>query len=125
MYNLVKSSDVVGEKVKNHQGENLGDIKCLVLDKHEGKVIYVVLSFGGFLGMGDKYFAMPWDTLSYNIEKNCYIINVDEKKLENSPGFDKDNWPNMADQTWQQSITDFYRDIPRIKKNNEGSHTRL
>lgn len=105
---IVKSSDVIGVKVANSQNEDLGDIHEVMLDKHDGKTRYVVLSYGGFLGMGDKLFAMPWELFSYNEGDGCFIIDIDKEKLKNSPGFDKDNWPNMSDTSWSKEIHDYY-----------------
>ena len=88
---------VIGSKVVNAQNEDLGKIEDLVLDAGAGRIAYAVLSFGGFLGMGDKYFAIPWNAFHFNLKENRAVLNVDKKLLENAPGFDKDNWPNMAD----------------------------
>ena len=91
---------VIGSKVVNAKNEDLGKIEDLVLDAGAGRIAYAVLSFGGFLGMGDKYFAIPWNAFHFNLTENRAVLNVDKKLLENAPGFDKDNWPNMADSTW-------------------------
>lgn len=106
--NLVKADDVVGVDVENPQGEDLGKIEALVLDKMKGNVVYVVLSFGGFLGMGDKLFAMPWHIFSYNPQREKFVISVDKEKLKSSPGFDKDNWPDMTSNEWNSSINTYY-----------------
>ena len=106
--NVVNSNDVVGMKVKNIQGENLGKIEALILDELSGKMDYVVLSFGGFLGMGDKWFAMPWHVFTYDADQEKLVINIDQEKLKNSPGFDKDHWTDLNDTTYTQSIERFY-----------------
>jgi hypothetical protein len=69
-------------------------------------------SFGGFLGMGDKYFAIPWNAFHFNLKENRAVLNVDKKLLENAPGFDKDNWPNMVDSIWGTSIFKHYGYTP-------------
>jgi len=107
-YNLVRSKDVVGVSVKNAQGENLGKIEDVVLDKKTGQACYIVLSFGGLLGIGDKLFALPWETSTYDTNEECFILNIDKDKLKNAPGFSKNNWPNMADSDWNQSISKYY-----------------
>ena len=99
---------VIGSNVVNAQNEDLGKIEDLVLDAGAGRIAYAVLSFGGFLGMGDKFFAIPWNAFHFNLKENRAVLNVDKKKLENAPGFDKDNWPNMADSTWGTSIYKHY-----------------
>ncbi len=102
---IVKASEeVVGVSVENPQGDDLGEIKELMIDKHSGMVQFVVLDFGGFLGMGNKLFAMPWELFSYNNERNCFIIAVEKDKLEKMKGFDGEKWPNMADPTWSSNL---------------------
>ena len=95
---------VIGSKVVNVQNEDLGKIEDLVFDVGNGRIAYAVLSFGGFLGMGDKYFAIPWNAFRFNLTEKRAVLNVDKKLLENAPGFDKDNWPNLADPTWGSRI---------------------
>ena len=99
---------VIGSKVVNAHNEDLGKIEDLVIDAGAGRIAYAVLSFGGFLGMGDKYFAIPWNAFHFNLKENRAVLNVDKNKLENAPGFDKDNWPNMADSTWGANIYKHY-----------------
>ena len=103
---------VIGSNVVNKHNEELGKIEDLVLDAGAGRIAYAVLSFGGFLGMGDKYFAIPWNAFHFNLKENRAVLNVDKKLLENAPGFDKDNWPNMADLTWGTSIYKHYGYAP-------------
>ena len=91
---------MIGSKVVNAQNEDLGKIEDLVIDAGAGRIAYAVLSFGGFLGMGDKYFAIPWNAFRFNLAEKHAVLHLDKKQLENAPGFDKDNWPNMADSTW-------------------------
>ena len=70
---------------------------------------YAVLSFGGFLGMGKKLFAMPWRAFEFSNTENKLILNADKKKLEAAPGFDKDaKWPHFADRTWFEGIYKCY-----------------
>lgn len=105
---VVKSSEVIGVNVKNDQMEDLGEVNEIVLDKVEGITRYVVLDFNGLFGLANKFFALPWKALHYNKDKDCFIVNIDKEKLKNAPGFDKDNWPNMADASWQRQINTFY-----------------
>lgn len=106
---VVRTADVIGQKVIGHlDKENLGKIEEIVLDKLSGEVRYAVLSFGGFLGMGDDYYALPWKSLSYCNEHEAFEINVTKEKLKNAVGFNKDNWPNFADEAWIKSNNDFY-----------------
>ena len=103
---------VIGSNVVNKQNEDLGKIEDLVLDTGSGRIAYAVLSFGGFLGMGDKYFAIPWNAFHFNLSENRAVLNVEKKLLENAPGFNKDNWPNMADSVWGTSIYKHYGYTP-------------
>lgn len=105
---IISSDKIIGVEVRNLQDKNLGKIEALMLDKTNGKVAYVVLSFGGFLGMGDKLFALPWSLFAYNKERDCFQIPVDEEKLKMSPGFDKDHWPDMSNIEWGNSINKYY-----------------
>ena len=107
-YNIVNANDVIDTEVRNSQDEKLGKVEAVMLDKISGKVAYVVLSYGGFLGMGDKLFALPWGMFSYDREEGCFKIPLDKEKLKNSPGFDKDHWPDMSSSTWMTSINDYY-----------------
>jgi len=122
---VVRSEDVVGTTVRNLKGEDLGDVEAVMLDKVQGCVSYVVLSFGGFLGMGDKLFAMPWDIFTYDSSQDCFVIDVDKTKLEHSPGFDKDHWPDMSSNQWSQNIHDYYGTQPRIHNANLKPGQRL
>lgn len=105
---LIASDKVDGAAVYNRQGEKLGSIYTLMIDKISGKVVYAVMSFGGFLGVGGKLFAVPWEALTLDTENKRFILNIDKEQLENAPGFDKDHWPNMADPTWAEAIYSYY-----------------
>jgi len=109
MYGVVSASKIIGEAVVNHQDESLGKIHELVIDAKEGRLAYAVLSFGGFIGMGNKLFAVPWTAFEFSNTENKLILNVDKKKLEAAPGFDKDaKWPDFADRTWGGDIYRYY-----------------
>ena len=105
---LMGADTLIGEDVYNQKDEDLGDIKEIMLDMNNGKIAYAVLSFGGFLGMADKLFAVPWNALTLDTENKRFILNVDKERLESAPGFDKDAWPDMADPTWQNTIHSYY-----------------
>jgi hypothetical protein len=106
---VVKAKDeIIDVEVKNPADESLGKICEVMLDKVGGKVAYVVLESGSFLGIGGKLFALPWHSISYDPSKECFILNVDKEKLKSAPGFDKNNWPDMADRAWGTSISQYY-----------------
>jgi sporulation protein YlmC with PRC-barrel domain len=105
---IMGADTLIGNDVVNHIDENLGDIKEIMLHMRTGKVAYAVLSFGGFMGMGDKLFAVPWKALTLDTVNKRFVLNVDKERLEAAPGFDKDHWPNMNDPSWQAQVNDFY-----------------
>ncbi|MGA7180704.1 MAG: PRC-barrel domain-containing protein [Thiobacillaceae bacterium] len=109
---LMGADTLIGNDVYNHKGEDLGDIKEIMLDMRTGKVGYAVLSFGGFLGMGEKLFAVPWNALTLDTENKRFVLNVEKDRLNNAPGFDKDKWPNMADESWEKEIHSYYGTKP-------------
>jgi hypothetical protein len=102
------SDDVNGKDVINQADEDLGKIIEVMIDKISGKVAYVVLESGSFLGMGGKLFAIPWHSLNYNPDKECFVLDINKEQLKEAPGFDKDHWPNMADKQWGTSISEYY-----------------
>ena len=109
MYGVVLASKIIGETVYNRQYEDLGKIHELVIDAKEGRLAYAVLSFGGFMGMGNKLFAMPWKAFEFAKTENKLILNVDKEKLKAAPGFDQDaKWPDFADRTWGNTIYKYY-----------------
>jgi sporulation protein YlmC with PRC-barrel domain len=105
---LMGAGALIGEDVYNHKDEDLGDIEEIMLDMNSGKVAYAVLSFGGLLGVGEKLFAVPWSALKLDTENKRFILAVDKERLDIAPGFDKDNWPDMGDLNWQNTIHSFY-----------------
>jgi hypothetical protein len=109
MYGVVLASRILGEAVVNRQQEDLGKIHELVLDAQEGRLAYAVLSFGGFMGMGNKLFALPWRAFEFSKTEEKLILNVDKEKLKDAPGFDQDTpWPDFADRVWGNSIDAYY-----------------
>jgi sporulation protein YlmC with PRC-barrel domain len=109
---VLSANTLEGDKVRNETGEDLGRVDEIMIDIPSGKVAYAVLSFGGFLGMGDKLFAVPWNALRVDEDQRCFIIDVDKRTLETAPGFDKDDWPDMADPTWGADIFKHYGATP-------------
>ena len=115
-YGTVPVSKIIGETVINRQNEDLGKIHELVIDAREGRVVYAVLTFGGFMGMGNKLFAMPWKAFDFATNETKLVLNVDKDKLKAAPGFDKDaKWPDFADRTWGGTIHDYYGYAPYWK----------
>ena len=105
---LMGADTLIGEDVYNRQDEDLGDIKEIMLDMRGGQVAYAVLSFGGWLGMGDKLFAVPWQALQLDTDNKRFLLDVSKDHLKNAPGFDKDNWPDMASAEFTTQLHEFY-----------------
>lgn len=109
---LMGADTLIGNDVYNQKGEDLGDIKEIMLDMRSGRVAYAVLSFGGFLGMGEKFFAVPWNALTLDTKNKRFVLKVEKDRLKQAPGFDKNKWPNMADQAWAEEIYSYYGTTP-------------
>jgi len=107
---IYRSSAVVGMTVKNMAGETVGSIDDLVLDAKTGKIRYVALSVGGFLGIGNRLFAIPWSSLDLKQEGHSshFVLDVDKEKLKNAPGFDKNNWPDLADPRFGADVDRYF-----------------
>ncbi|HXC40946.1 MAG TPA: PRC-barrel domain-containing protein [Burkholderiales bacterium] len=105
---IMAADTLEGNDVRNPADEDLGTIEHIMLDVPNGRIAYAVLSFGGFLRMGEKLFAVPWRALTLDTDKHCFVLNASKELLEKAPGFDKDHWPSMADETWAASIHDYY-----------------
>ncbi|MBP8827257.1 MAG: PRC-barrel domain-containing protein, partial [Nitrospira sp.] len=105
---LLAASTIEGTPVQNQAGEDLGEINELMIDLEKGRIAYAVLSFGGFLGLGDKLFALPWEALTMSAGGDFFILNVSRERLEQAEGFDKDRWPDMADTAWGERLHTYY-----------------
>jgi sporulation protein YlmC with PRC-barrel domain len=105
---LMGADTLIGNGVYNSTNDKLGDIKELMIDMASGQVAYAVLAFGGFLGMGDKLFAVPWKALTLDTKNQRFTLNITKDALKNAPGLDKDHWPSMADSTWATGVHKFY-----------------
>ncbi len=87
----IPASKVSGTDVYNTVGEHIGQVQDIVLDKMSNNVMFAVLGFGGFLGIGEKYHAMPWSMLDYDKEKGGYIVSLDKESLKNAPAYELDD----------------------------------
>ena len=88
---LIASDKVNGTNVYNLAGEKLGSVDDIMIDKVSGRAIYAVMSFGGFLGMGEKYHPLPWAKLKYDTQKGGYVVNLDRKLLQGAPNYDRNS----------------------------------
>lgn len=113
---LMGADTLIGNDVYNLDDEDLGDIKEIMLDVASGNVEYAVLSFGSFLGMGEKLFAVPWSALKLDTANKRFLLDVSKERLKNAPGFDKDDWPDLADQTLANDIHAYYGTRPHTTR---------
>jgi sporulation protein YlmC with PRC-barrel domain len=107
---VLQATTILGTKILNRAGEQLGSLKELVIDLEDGRIAYAVLSFGGILGKGDKLFAIPWEALILNPKDRTFILDVKKEVLKQAPGFDKDHWPDNAqyEAGWLSAIYEYY-----------------
>lgn len=105
---VMSCSTLTGDEVRNAAGEDLGNLEDIMIDVPSGRISYAVLSFGGFLGIGEKLFAVPWQALRLDEDSKCFILDVSKDRLKDAPGFDKNNWPDMAQPEFSRSIHDYY-----------------
>src|SRR6478735_1698359 len=87
---LIAAEKVNGTNVYNPAGDKLGSVEDIMIDKVSGKAIYAVMSFGGFLGIGDKHHPLPWSSLKYDTQKEGYVVNLDKRTLEGAPSYEVD-----------------------------------
>jgi sporulation protein YlmC with PRC-barrel domain len=105
---VMAADTLQGDKVMNRRGDDLGTIEDIMIDVQRGRVAYAVMSCGGFLGLGDKLFAIPWSALTLDANRHCFVLDADKERFQKAPGFDKDHWPSMADNSWATQVHDFY-----------------
>jgi sporulation protein YlmC with PRC-barrel domain len=105
---LIASNKVEGTAVYNRQGERLGSVYNFMVNKRSGQVAYAVLSFGGFLGIGDSYYPLPWKTLTYDTGKGGYVVDLDKDKLQNAPSYTASESPDWTNPAYGRGIDDYY-----------------
>ena len=105
---LIASDKVQGTNVYNTAGDNLGSIHDLMIDKLSGKVAYAIMSFGGFLGIGNQYHPLPWSVLKYDTAMEGYVVHLDKSQLERAPAYDVGTEPAWGDREYETRIHDYY-----------------
>jgi len=105
---LISADKVEGTSVYNPEGEKLGSIEGVMIDKQTGKVAYAVMSFGGFLGIGEKYHPLPWSVLKYETDRGGYVVNLDKRTLEGAPMYGERDTVNWEDEAWGRKVHDYY-----------------
>lgn len=105
----LSSSSITGNSVRNAKGDDLGSIEDLMIDVQTGQTSYAVLSFGGFMGVGDKLFAVPLQAMRLDAKNKSFVLDASKESLENAPGFDKGHWPDASDSKWQAEVREYYK----------------
>ena len=105
---LISSEKVEGTAVYNAKGEKLGSIHHLMIDKFTGHVEYAVMSFGGFLGIGEKYYPVPWRKLTYDTRLGGYCVDLDRTRLEEAPGYTMSNQPDWSNRAYRTRIDEYW-----------------
>jgi hypothetical protein len=105
---LISSDKVVGTTVYNRRGETLGTVYNFMLDKYSGQVAYAVMSFGGFLGIGEGYHPLPWRLLTYDPAQGGYVVDLDRRRLEAAPSYTSSSVPNWSDRSYGHRVDDYY-----------------
>lgn len=109
---LMTAGTLTGDKVVNRQDETLGSIDEIMLDVTLGRIAYAVMAAGGFMGLGEKLFAIPWNALTLDTDRKCFVLDASRETFRNAPGFDKDHWPDEADAAWHQAVHEHYGSRP-------------
>ncbi len=106
---LIASDKFEGTAVYNRRGERLGSVYNFMVDKHSGHVEYAVLSFGGFLGIGDSYYPLPWKALTYDTSQGGYVVDLDEDRLQGAPSYTASEAESYwSDRGRSRGIDDYY-----------------
>ena len=105
---LIGSDKVEGTTVNDRSGNKLGTVERVMIDKHTGKVAYAVMSFGGFLGIGERYHPLPWAVLDFDPRQNAYVVDLDKRKLEGAPTLEREDRRDLADEAYGREVHDYY-----------------
>lgn len=105
---LIAASKVNGTTVYNPAGDKLGSIYDVMLDKISGHAEYAIMSFGGFLGIGDSYHPLPWNALKYDVGMGGYVVNLTREQLEGAPSYTASERVVWDDDVWPRRVRDYY-----------------
>lgn len=113
--NIVRASEVIGKNIIGVDKEKLGVIYELVLDKYSGKIRYVVLVYGGFMGIGSEFYAVPWSSLTYCTFDETFKVGFSKVNIKGAAGFTKETWPDFSDPEWGKLTNEFYNHFTHSK----------
>ncbi len=102
------STSIVGDKVQNYEGQDLGTIENLMININDGHIEYAVIEFGSVLGMGGKLFAVPFTALTLDPTRQLFMLNKDKEYLKECPGFDKNHWPDTNDHSYYTDVNTYW-----------------
>jgi PRC-barrel domain len=105
---LIAAKQVEGTPVFSRSGDELGTIDDVVIEKQSGQVAYAILSFGGFLGIGEHFHPLPWSALAYDPVKEAYVVDIDAETLKSAPSFSPGEAVPWNDPAWNQRLLDYY-----------------
>jgi len=105
---LIAADQVEGTSVYNPSGESLGSVEDVLIDKHSGKIAYAVVGFGGFLGIGDRHYPLPWEKLKYDTSMGGFVVDIDRRTLEGAPSYTSDETVGWEDPAWGRRVYDYY-----------------
>jgi sporulation protein YlmC with PRC-barrel domain len=105
---LLRSGTLFGYQVKSPQGEDLGKIEEIMIDMEAKRIAYAIVSFGGFLSLGDKWVPVPWEALTFRPDEKLLILQIEKEKLQKAPNFDKATLPELANRQWGAVIHAYY-----------------
>jgi len=111
-HRLIAADKVEGTKVRNPAGDDLGTIDNLMIDKLSGRVAYAVMSFGGFLGIGERYHTLPWAVLNYEPDEDAYVVDLDKETLENGPHYGAGDEIDWESRDWGKQVHEYYQVTP-------------
>jgi len=109
---VISASKVTGTEVYNTNGDHLGAINDVMIDKRSGKIAYAVMSFGGFLGIGEQYHPLPWSTLKYDTRQGGYVVGMTVDQLKGAPTFGANEAPTWGDRAYETRLHDYYKAAP-------------
>lgn len=104
---LISSEKVDGTAVYDRNGDKIGSVHHLMIGKQDGQVRYAVISFGGFLGMGEKYHPLPWNMLTYGIDHDGYMVDLDKDRLKDAPSHELGQEP-VYDTAYDERVSGYY-----------------
>ena len=111
-HNPIASDRIEGTAVRRSSGDKVGTIERLMIEKVSGKVVYAVMSFGGFLGLGEDYYTLPWGVLTYNTALDAYELNLTEDQLRGAPQRSSQGQDASFDRNWEEHVHRYYNATP-------------